>query len=132
MYTFIQVSSNICIYCIISLYYPGIIAVPNLCSLHSLLFAVPPKDTMLLAFPSDAVKEGDSVTISCTSTGNPAVHIVLKKKMGDVDQVLDSEGGNYTIDRAQMEHAGVYKCESRNELGQQFQNITLNVKGQLQ
>ncbi|XP_006015050.1 vascular cell adhesion protein 1 isoform X2 [Alligator sinensis] len=76
----------------------------------------------------DAVKEGDSVTISCTSTGNPAVHIVLKKKMGDVDQVLDSEGGNYTIDRTQMEHAGVYKCESRNELGQQFQNITLNVK----
>ncbi|XP_006015049.1 vascular cell adhesion protein 1 isoform X1 [Alligator sinensis] len=94
----------------------------------SISIQVPPKDTMLLAFPSDAVKEGDSVTISCTSTGNPAVHIVLKKKMGDVDQVLDSEGGNYTIDRTQMEHAGVYKCESRNELGQQFQNITLNVK----
>ncbi|XP_067394473.1 vascular cell adhesion protein 1 isoform X3 [Emydura macquarii macquarii] len=93
-----------------------------------LIVQVPPKDTMLSVFPSDTVREGDSVTFSCTSKGIPAVQVILRKKTGGVDPVLVSENGRYTIYGAQQEDGGVYECESRNELGQQFQNIMLDVK----
>lgn len=44
--------------------------------------------------------------------------------------VLKSIGGAYTIHKAQLEDAGVYECESKNERGLQSRSITLDVKGQ--
>ena len=35
----------------------------------------------------------------------------------------------YTIHRARLEDAGVYECESKNEVGFQLTSITLDVKG---
>lgn len=94
-----------------------------------ILFPVAPKDIQLTASPSESVKEGDTVTISCTCENVPQTWIILKKKAETGDTVLKSIEGEYTIQRAQLEDAGVYECESKHELGLQSRSITLDVKG---
>ncbi|XP_074118911.1 LOW QUALITY PROTEIN: vascular cell adhesion protein 1 [Sminthopsis crassicaudata] len=87
---------------------------------------IPPKDTRLTAFPSDSVKEGDSVTISCTSGDVPKSQIILRKKTEMEDRELESD--TYVIHAAQLEDAGVYECESKNEAGSEVKSLTLDVK----
>ncbi|CAK6439155.1 unnamed protein product [Pipistrellus nathusii] len=90
---------------------------------------VAPRDIQLIASPSESVKEGDTVIISCTCGNVPKAWIILKKKAESGDMVLKSIGGAYTIHKAQLEDAGVYECESKNERGLQSRSITLDVKG---
>lgn len=45
--------------------------------------------------------------------------------------MLKSTDGAYTIHRARLADAGVYECESKNEIGLQLRSITLDVKGEL-
>ncbi|XP_058393148.1 vascular cell adhesion protein 1 [Diceros bicornis minor] len=94
-----------------------------------LIIQVAPKDIQLTAFPSESVKEGDTVIISCTCGNVPQTWIILKKKAKTGDTVLKSTDGAYTIHKAQLEDAGVYECESKNEVGLQLRSITLDVKG---
>ncbi|XP_005678098.2 PREDICTED: vascular cell adhesion protein 1 isoform X2 [Capra hircus] len=94
-----------------------------------LIIQVAPKDIQLTAFPSESVKEGDTVIISCICGNVPPTLIILKKKAETGYTVLKSTGGAYTIHRAQLEDAGVYQCESKNEVGSQLRSLTLDVKG---
>uniref|UniRef100_F7FF34 Vascular cell adhesion molecule 1 n=1 Tax=Ornithorhynchus anatinus TaxID=9258 RepID=F7FF34_ORNAN len=93
-----------------------------------LIIQVPPKDTVLVAFPSNSVKEGDTVTISCTSVGVSPSQIVLRKKANPGQRVLASRNGHYTIRDARLEDAGIYECESKTEVGQQLRSLKLDVK----
>nr|XP_031536244.1 vascular cell adhesion protein 1 isoform X1 [Vicugna pacos] len=93
-----------------------------------LIIQVAPKDTQLTAFPSESVREGDTVIISCTCGNAPQTLIILKKKAETGDTLLKSTDGAYTIHKAQLQDAGVYECESKNEVGFQLRSITLNVK----
>lgn len=95
----------------------------------NLIIQVAPKDIQLTAFPSESVKEGDTVIISCICGNVPPTLIILKKKAETGYTVLKSTGGAYTIHRAQLEDAGVYQCESKNEVGSQLRSLTLDVKG---
>ncbi|XP_055440930.1 vascular cell adhesion protein 1-like isoform X2 [Bubalus kerabau] len=95
----------------------------------NLIIQVAPKDIQLTAFPSESVKEGDTVIISCICGNVPPTLIILKKKAETGYIVLKSTGGAYTIHRAQLEDAGVYQCESKNEVGSQLRSLTLDVKG---
>ncbi|XP_040854484.1 vascular cell adhesion protein 1 isoform X3 [Ochotona curzoniae] len=94
-----------------------------------LVIQVAPKEIQLTAFPSKSVKEGDTVIISCTCGNVPETWIILKKKAESGDTVLKSIDGAYTIRKAQLQDAGVYECESKNEVGSQLRSITLDVKG---
>ncbi|KAB0385098.1 hypothetical protein FD755_000054 [Muntiacus reevesi] len=94
-----------------------------------LIIQVAPKDIQLTAFPSESVKEGDTVIISCICGNVPPTLIILKKKAKTGYTVLQSTDGAYTIHRAQLEDAGVYQCESKNEVGSQLRSLTLDVKG---
>ncbi|XP_059231500.1 vascular cell adhesion protein 1 [Mustela nigripes] len=94
-----------------------------------LIIQVAPKDIQLTAFPSESVKEGDTVIISCTCGNVPKTWIILKKKAETGDTVLKSRDGAYTIHKVQLEDAGVYECESKNEVGLQLRSLTLDVKG---
>ncbi|XP_029474832.1 vascular cell adhesion protein 1 [Rhinatrema bivittatum] len=93
-----------------------------------LIVQVPPQETTLAVLPSETVKEGDNVFISCTSVGVPAPQIILKQKTEAGDRVLESEDGTYTIQEVQEEHAGTYECEATNKLGQQSRSIKLDVQ----
>uniref|UniRef100_A0A2K5MV69 Vascular cell adhesion protein 1 n=1 Tax=Cercocebus atys TaxID=9531 RepID=A0A2K5MV69_CERAT len=88
-----------------------------------------PKDIKLTAFPSESVKEGDTVIISCTCGNVPETWIILKKKAQTGDTVLKSIDGAYTIQKAQLKDAGVYECESKNKVGSQLRSLTLDVQG---
>ncbi|XP_042532565.1 vascular cell adhesion protein 1 [Dipodomys spectabilis] len=94
-----------------------------------LIVQVFPKDIQLTVFPSESVKEGDTVIISCTCGNVPETWIILKKKADTGDTVLRSVDGAYTIRKAQLEDAGVYECESKNKVGSQLRSLTLDVKG---
>ncbi|NXC49708.1 VCAM1 protein, partial [Penelope pileata] len=94
----------------------------------NIVIQAPPKNTTLSVFPSSAVKQGESVTISCTSADVPGIQITLKKKIGDVITALKTENGKYTIEKAQLKDAGIYECTSTNKLGEQSQHIVLDVK----
>ncbi|XP_007934295.1 vascular cell adhesion protein 1 [Orycteropus afer afer] len=94
-----------------------------------LIIQVAPKDIQLTAFPSESVKEGDTVTISCTCGNVTETWIILKKKAETGDKMLKSIDGTYIIRKAQLEDAGVYECESKNEVGSLLRSLTLNVKG---
>nr|XP_026235470.1 vascular cell adhesion protein 1 [Urocitellus parryii] len=98
-------------------------------STQTLYVNVAPKDIQLTVFPSESVKEGDTVIISCTCGNIPETWIILKKKAKTGDTVLKSIDGAYTILKVQLEDAGVYECESKNEVGSQLRNLTLDVKG---
>ncbi|XP_011790576.1 PREDICTED: vascular cell adhesion protein 1 isoform X3 [Colobus angolensis palliatus] len=94
-----------------------------------LIIQVTPKDIKLTAFPSESVKEGDTVIISCTCGNVPETWIILKKKAQTGDTVLKSIDGAYTIQKAQLKDAGVYECESKNKVGSQLRSLTLDVQG---
>lgn len=94
-----------------------------------LTIQVAPKDIQLTAFPSESVKEGDMVIISCTCGNVPETWVILKKKTETGDTVLKSIDGAYTIHKVQLEDAGVYECESKNKAGSELRSLTLDVKG---
>ncbi|XP_021571539.1 vascular cell adhesion protein 1 isoform X3 [Carlito syrichta] len=98
-------------------------------STQTLYVNVVPKDIQLTAFPSESVKEGETVIISCTCGNVPETWIILKKKAETGDTVLKSIDGMYTIRKAQLEDAGVYECESKSKSGSQLRSLTLDVKG---
>ncbi|KAF1673767.1 VCAM1 protein, partial [Pygoscelis papua] len=68
-----------------------------------------PKNT-LSVFPSSAVIQGESVTVSCTSADVTSVQSTLSEKIGDGITTLERVDGKYTIGRAQLKDAGTYEC----------------------
>ncbi|XP_067893659.1 vascular cell adhesion protein 1-like [Heterodontus francisci] len=84
-----------------------------------------PRDTTLSITPS-IVKEGDRVSITCSSHSNPSAQIVLWKKSASGQ--LELENGTFIIDAAQSDDAGQYECEAINDLGRQIRSSELNVQ----
>ncbi|XP_032885016.1 hemicentin-2-like [Amblyraja radiata] len=87
-----------------------------------------PRDTTLSITPS-AVKEGDRVTLSCTTQSNPPAHLVLRRNSSRGWSELDSENGTLTIRDVQPADAGLYQCEAINALGKQINVTKLQVQG---
>ncbi|XP_072429867.1 vascular cell adhesion protein 1-like [Chiloscyllium punctatum] len=86
-----------------------------------------PRNTHLTISPS-VVKEGQRVTITCTSHSNPSAQIVLSKKTESGQKNLHAKNGTFIIDAAQSSDEGQYECEARNDLGIQIQNTELIVQ----
>ncbi|XP_020390767.1 vascular cell adhesion protein 1-like [Rhincodon typus] len=86
-----------------------------------------PRDTHLSISPS-VVKEGQRVTVTCTSHSNPSAQIILSKKTESGQIKLDSKNGTFIIDAAHSSDEGQYECEARNDLGTQIRNTELVVQ----
>ena len=86
-----------------------------------------PKTPSVSVRPPGVIKEGGSVTLSCSSDANPAADYTWFREHGGSVEEL---GENYTISNITTELGGNYYCEARNAVG--LQNSTLmflNVTG---
>ncbi|KAL0153665.1 hypothetical protein M9458_051030, partial [Cirrhinus mrigala] len=70
----------------------------------------PPRSVSVSISPSGEIKEGDSVTLNCSSDSNPPAEI----------------SWFYSISKISSDHRGEYKCKSRNEHGEKYSDaVTL-------
>ncbi|KAL6482164.1 hypothetical protein MHYP_G00102440 [Metynnis hypsauchen] len=84
---------------------------------HSLRVRYPPKNISVSISPSGEIVEGSSVTLTCSSDGNPPVKIYTWFKEGRTSPV--GSGQNYSIISITADHTGLYYCVAQNDLGAQ-------------
>ncbi|KAL6482156.1 hypothetical protein MHYP_G00102360 [Metynnis hypsauchen] len=75
----------------------------------------PPKSVSVSISPSGEIVEGSSVTLTCSSDGNPPVKIYTWFKEGGTSSV--GSGQNYSIINITAGHTGLYYCEAQNDHG---------------
>ncbi|XP_037399337.1 B-cell receptor CD22-like isoform X2 [Pygocentrus nattereri] len=84
----------------------------------------PPKNVSVSISPSGEIVEGSSVTLSCSSDGNPPVKMYTWFK----GTTPEGEGKTYSIPNIRSEHSGEYTCQNRNDHGQRRSTaVHLNV-----
>uniref|UniRef100_A0A3B4C938 Ig-like domain-containing protein n=1 Tax=Pygocentrus nattereri TaxID=42514 RepID=A0A3B4C938_PYGNA len=74
----------------------------------------PPKRVSVSIRPSGETVEGSSVTLTCSSDGNPPVKIYTWFK----GSTSVGEGKTYSIPNIRSEDSGEYTCQSRNDHGE--------------
>ena len=72
-----------------------------------------PKTPSVSVRPPGGIKEGGSVTLSCSSDANPAADYTWFKHGDSVGQ----SGQNYTITDITSELGGSYYCQAHNAIG---------------
>ncbi|KAG9271762.1 B-cell receptor CD22-like [Astyanax mexicanus] len=75
-----------------------------------------PKETRAVIVPSGKRKEGDSVTLTCSSDADPPV-LTFNWFKQSVNESLGT-GQNYSITSISSQHSGLYYCTALNQLGQ--------------
>uniref|UniRef100_A0AAR2JXK3 Ig-like domain-containing protein n=1 Tax=Pygocentrus nattereri TaxID=42514 RepID=A0AAR2JXK3_PYGNA len=82
-----------------------------------------PKSVSVSISPSGEIVEGRSVTLTCSSDGNPPVEYNWIKGTSSV-----GKGETYTMKEISSVDSGEYKCRSSNEHGEKLSEaLTLNV-----
>ncbi|KAL6482235.1 hypothetical protein MHYP_G00103150 [Metynnis hypsauchen] len=91
---------------------------------HSLRVRYPPKRVSVSISPSGEIVEGSSVTLTCSSDGNPPV----KNYTWFKGSTPVGEGKTYSIPNIRSEDSGEYTCQSRNDHGERRSTaVNLNV-----
>ncbi|KAL6482087.1 hypothetical protein MHYP_G00101670 [Metynnis hypsauchen] len=91
---------------------------------HSLRVRYPPKNVSVSISPSGEIVEGSSVTLTCSSDGNPPVKIYTWFK----GSTSVGEGKTYSIPNIRSEDSGEYTCQSWNDHGERNSTaVNLNV-----
>ena len=73
-----------------------------------------PKHTSVTSSPSGGVKEGSSVTLSCSSDANPAANYTWFKNN---QPLLWKPIQRYTFTSVRPEDRGTYRCQAENKHG---------------
>uniref|UniRef100_A0A672UGK3 Vascular cell adhesion molecule 1 n=1 Tax=Strigops habroptila TaxID=2489341 RepID=A0A672UGK3_STRHB len=91
-----------------------------------------PKNTMISVIPATAVKEGETVIMKCTSSGNPAPVISWKKKKttGEPEKIYTD--ATLTIQNIKSQDLGLYECEAYNQFGKEEKDVKLLVQERLE
>ncbi|XP_065124603.1 Schwann cell myelin protein-like [Paramisgurnus dabryanus] len=87
-----------------------------------------PKNTLVSVFPSNSVLEGSSVTLICSSDGNPAVfnYTWYRENEGQLEEL--QTGYNLTFNVTDRTHTGRYYCQARNQHGTQNKSVLLDIQ----
>lgn len=75
-------------------------------------------------FGSHKVKEEGPLSISCEATGSPIPEIIWYKN----DVRVKSVDGVLSIEKADLNDSGIYRCEARNMLGNDVCNHNVVVE----
>ncbi|XP_073669975.1 myelin-associated glycoprotein-like [Paramisgurnus dabryanus] len=88
----------------------------------------PTKNTSVSVFPSNSVLEGSSVTLICSSDGNPAVfnYTWYRENGGQLEEL--QTGYNLTFNMTDRTHTGRYYCQAKNKHGTQNTSVLLNIQ----
>ncbi|XP_051776351.1 B-cell receptor CD22-like [Erpetoichthys calabaricus] len=87
-----------------------------------------PKETLALADPLPGLKEGDSVTLHCTSNSNPTSSY-LWFQVNETTAYQRGSGQNLTLTTVTPSDHGRYYCQARNEHGDRNSTeVTLDVQ----
>nr|XP_028588502.1 vascular cell adhesion protein 1 [Podarcis muralis] len=87
-----------------------------------------PRNTRIVAAPSNTVKEGDTVTLTCSTYGSPTPKVFWKKQLLDGGSRLILEGATLTIKAVQAEAMGLYECEAVNVAGKESRTVEIIVQ----
>ncbi|KAL1281318.1 hypothetical protein QQF64_000121 [Cirrhinus molitorella] len=83
----------------------------------------PPRNISVSISPSGEIKEGNSVSLNCSSDSNPPAEISWFKGGTSL-----GSGRIYSISKISSDHSGEYKCKSRNKHGEKYSDtLPLNV-----
>ncbi|KAL2086422.1 hypothetical protein ACEWY4_017481 [Coilia grayii] len=84
-----------------------------------------PRNTTVLVRPPGDIKEGDSVTLTCSSDANPPVenYTWYSNKFGSASEWLQQEG-IYNITNITVAHTGHYYCKAENKYGSSNSSAT--------
>ncbi|XP_065124595.1 sialic acid-binding Ig-like lectin 14 [Paramisgurnus dabryanus] len=87
-----------------------------------------PKNTSVSVFPSNSVLEGSSVTLICSSDGNPAVfnYTWYRENGGQLEEL--QTGYNLTFNVTDRSHTGRYYCQTKNQHGTQNTSVLLDIQ----
>ncbi|XP_067997138.1 vascular cell adhesion protein 1 isoform X2 [Melanerpes formicivorus] len=91
-----------------------------------------PRNTMISIIPAAVVKEGETVTMECTSSGNPAPLISWKKKESSGESEKIFKEATLTIQNIKIQDLGLYECEAYNKFGKEEKSVNLLVQGKLE
>lgn len=84
---------------------------------------------MITVIPTAALKEGETVTMKCTSSGNPVPMISWKKMKANGESEKISKNATLTIWNLKSEDLGLYECEAYNQFGKEEKAVKLFVQG---
>ncbi|KAL7852107.1 hypothetical protein SRHO_G00178920 [Serrasalmus rhombeus] len=93
---------------------------------HSLRVRYSPKRVSVSISPSGEIVEGSSVTLTCSSDGNPPVKNYTWFKEGGASPV--GSGHSYSIINITADHTGLYFCEAQNDHGALNGTVMVTVK----
>ncbi|XP_065124590.1 Schwann cell myelin protein-like [Paramisgurnus dabryanus] len=87
-----------------------------------------PENTSVSVSPSNSVLEGSSVTLICSSDGNPAVfnYTWYRENEGQLEEL--QTGYNLTFNVTVRTHTGRYSCQTKNQHGTQNTSVLLDIQ----
>ncbi|KAG7216897.1 hypothetical protein INR49_001551 [Caranx melampygus] len=84
--------------------------------------------TVRIVPPSGILREGDSLTLMCSVSGNPLPRNIQWSKINDtLPERAEISGPTFQISRLSQSHNGTYLCQAQNNYGRAADHYTLLV-----
>lgn len=84
--------------------------------------------TVRIVPPSGILREGDSLILTCSVTGNPLPRNIQWSKINDtLPERAEISGPTFQISRLSQSHNGTYLCQAQNNYGRAADHYTLLV-----
>ncbi|XP_035528306.1 cell adhesion molecule 4 isoform X2 [Morone saxatilis] len=84
--------------------------------------------TVRIVPPSGILREGDSLSLTCSVSGNPLPRSIMWSKINDtLPERAEISGPTFQISRLSQSHNGTYLCQAQNNYGRAADHYTLLV-----